>query len=342
MVGIRLNKLCKQFDIRTKALVDFLSSKGLVVSSSPNSMIPESAISLLQKEFGNKENKEALAMDSVESAPVGAIPAETKTETAEPLVLPDSPYRNGVTGKYKLLVKNVTELFGNFEYSLVDAEENKYKAITEQLYSKGDILRCVVSFKIENARLVIENVAICKKQDLATPIAPPQKNKPIHAEPKSKPKLKTNSQSTFQAKPKGKSKTTSIITSTVKPRPNKLGNPSKTMVSGEYNLRVYERSRCKMLTGSNYTYFLEDANKNNYFALSDHFFEIGCILACDVIVKDSWIIKEVSILYKVMNGPKRKRKEGQSGGGKRNTGLTQYDWAGTHYSGGCHIIYTRM
>lgn len=129
MSGIRINKLCKQFDVGTKELVAFLSSKGIMASSNPNFKVPESAIPLLQKEYGYKENTEAIAKTPEETIPI-EIPAETKTEPVQSLIMPDSPFRNGSTGKYKLLIKSVAEKFGNYEYLLVDADGKEYKANT--------------------------------------------------------------------------------------------------------------------------------------------------------------------------------------------------------------------
>ena len=101
--------------------------------------------------------------------------------TANTTIHPDSPFRIGTSGKFKLLIKSVEEKFGDYEYLLIDADEKEYKAIAKALYAEGQILRCMVSFKVERARLVVENVAVCSKQDLATPV--PVKKKPI-AEPK--------------------------------------------------------------------------------------------------------------------------------------------------------------
>lgn len=115
MSGIRINKLCKQFNIGTKELVAFLSSKGIMVSSNPNIKVPESAVPLLQKEYGSNENTEAIAKPPEETIPV-EIPVETKTEPAQSLIMPDSPFRNDNTGKYKLLLKSLIEKYGNYEY----------------------------------------------------------------------------------------------------------------------------------------------------------------------------------------------------------------------------------
>ncbi len=120
-------------------------------------------------------------------------------------IQPDSPFRIGTSGKFKLLIKRVEEKFSNYEYLLIDADEKEYKAIAKALYAEGQILRCMVSFKVERARLVVENVAVCSKQDLATPILIAKKPTPTKATapiatPKAKTKVKT------KAKKQGKQK----------------------------------------------------------------------------------------------------------------------------------------
>ena len=101
--------------------------------------------------------------------------------TASTNIQPDSPFRIGTSGKFKLLIKSVEEKFGDYEYLLIDADEKEYKAIAKALYAEGQILRCMVSFKVERARLVVENVAVCSKQDLATPILIAKKPTPTKA-----------------------------------------------------------------------------------------------------------------------------------------------------------------
>lgn len=269
------------------------------------------------------------------------------------IIQPDSPFRIGASGKFKLLIKSVTEKFGDYEYLLIDADEKEYKSITKALYSEGQLLRCIVSFKVEKAKLVVESVTVCSKQDLATPIPVASKATP----PPTTQEHEIEKQSTVKPKQKkSKSKSNPKITSGIQPvvksKSTKLGCPERSMISGEYNLRVYDRVRGKVFTGANFRYLLEDADEFSYFALSNQFFEIGSILACDVKVKESAdskekkLLREVSILYKAKSGPKRKNKDrerhGSGKGGKRNSGYTQYDWASTPYTGGCHIIYTRM
>ena len=209
----------------------------------------------------------------------------------------------------------------------------------------------MVNIKVKKAKLVVERVAVCKKQDFASPIPVPQKVTSnidkLFSDLLSDPNSKSTSKSKSKLKSKTtKPKTTSITYPTVNSKTTNLGNPEESLISGEYNLRVYERVRGKMLVGANYRYLLEDADGVSYFALSNQFFEIGSILACNVKVNGKIVIKEVSILYKAKSSPKRKKTDGNYKGAgkrsKRNTGYTQYDWAGTPYTGGIHIIYTRM
>ena len=267
--------------------------------------------------------------------------------TASTNIQPDSPFRIGTSGKFKLLIKSVEEKFGDYEYLLIDADGKEYKAVAEPLFSVGDILRCIVTFKVENAKLVVESVAICKKQDMATPIPVAPK-----ATPTTTILEKQSTEGPKQKKYKSKHKTTSVIQPVVNSKSTKLDRPEKSMISGEYNLKVYDRMRSKMFTGTNYRYLMEDADGCSYFALSNQFFEIGSILACDVKVKESddskekKVLREVSIRYKAKRGPKSnktyKKKHGCGKGSKRSSSYTQYDWAGIPYTGGCHIIYTRM
>lgn len=127
---------------------------------------------------------------------------------------PDSPFRIGTSGKFKLLIKSIEEKFGDYEYLLIDADEKEYKAIAKALYAEGQILRCMVSFKVERARLVVENVAVCSKQDLASPIPVEKKivNKEKQACQKVKKAPKTKAKNTPKAKtentPKAKAEST--------------------------------------------------------------------------------------------------------------------------------------
>lgn len=213
MLGIRINKLCHQFNIGTKELIAFLSSKGIMASSNPNFKVPETAIPLLQKEYGSKENAVVIARASEETFPE-ETPVETKTKPAQSLIMPDSPFRNGVSGKFKLLIKSVEEKFGDYEYLLIDADGKEYKTITKLLFSVGDMLRCIVTFKVNNAKLVVESVAICKKQDFASPI--PVEKKIVNEEKKASQKVKITTKTKAKKTPKAKAESTPPTQASIK------------------------------------------------------------------------------------------------------------------------------
>lgn len=88
---------------------------------------------------------------------------------------PDTPFRSGISGKYKLLIKSVTPVIRNYDYALVDADGKEYRARSQNHYAKDQILRCMVDFKVNGAKLVVSDVRICSKQDLATIIPEPKK-----------------------------------------------------------------------------------------------------------------------------------------------------------------------
>lgn len=93
-------------------------------------------------------------------------------------IIPDAPFRSGVTGKYKLLIRSVTHKFDGYEYFLVDSEGKEYKAKSNLHYGEMQLLRCVVSFEVKAAKLVVSNVAVCNKQDMTTPIPEIKKTSP--------------------------------------------------------------------------------------------------------------------------------------------------------------------
>lgn len=83
-------------------------------------------------------------------------------------IQPDSLFQKGTSGEYYLQVKSVTENSGKYEYLLSDADWHEYKAIANELYQEGKLLRCMVKFRIKRRRLFIENVSICCEQNLTT------------------------------------------------------------------------------------------------------------------------------------------------------------------------------
>ena len=98
---------------------------------------------------------------------------------------PDAPFHGGNSGKYKLLIKRVTPKFGSFEYELVDADGKEYTTQSELHFETDQLLRCMVSFEVVNAKLVVTETTLCKKQDLATPI--PVKKATVERAPAAKP-----------------------------------------------------------------------------------------------------------------------------------------------------------
>lgn len=98
-----------------------------------------------------------------------------------------------------------------------------------------------------NARLVVSDVAVCKKQDLVALIPEPPKT-----QPKSKLKKK-------------------------KPEPE-VEDPIHGRVSGVYNLRVAEVNR----QGKKCLYVLEDAKGRKYNAQSSTYYAEGKIIGCQV------------------------------------------------------------
>ncbi len=89
---------------------------------------------------------------------------------ADQQIHPDTPFRTGVTGKYKLLIKSATRRHSGFEYELVDADEKKYTARSMHHYPEGGILRCIITFAVERAKLVVVETTVCGKQDFVKPI----------------------------------------------------------------------------------------------------------------------------------------------------------------------------
>lgn len=237
---------------------------------------------------------------------------------AEANTTPDAPFRSGSTGKYKLQIKEVTPKISNYEYDLVDADGKEYKAFSEYHYAEGQILRCMVSFEVVNARLVVSSTVLCKKQDLATLI--PETKKP-------KPKIKTPPES--EALPR------------VKQRADHLGNPRARRVSGLYILRIVDIVPDK----PRYTYWVEDAKGQTYEAWSDKQYPIGKKVSCyvNVSLTPGGVLK---ICVTSMGKPavaaatsKRKKLHKKY---HFNPSFSQSSWpepaAGDHL----HIIYTPM
>lgn len=104
---------------------------------------------------------------------------------------PDAPFRSGTTGKYKLLIRSVSPKVDGYEYELVDADSREYKARFKIHYPEGQLLRCIVTFEVRGAKLVVTDTAICKKQDLTTPFVKPKKERIVVKAPTNPIPVKT-------------------------------------------------------------------------------------------------------------------------------------------------------
>lgn len=183
--------------------------------------------------------------------------------------LPDAPFRSGVSGKYKLLIKEVTPKYRQYEYELTDSEGKSYKATSAVHFAANQILRCMVTFKIEHARLVVTDTAICSKQDMATPIV----DKPVP--PKPVPAQKPQPMSVSPVKPN------KVIPA--KPAPVILeGAPSEKGTTGLYRLKVESVQGWNRYGTTKHLYSLSDISGQLYQAISDKTYPSGVIAVCRV------------------------------------------------------------
>ena len=199
--------------------------------------------------------------------------------------VPDAPFRSGVTGKYKLLIKSVTRKAFNYEYELMDADGNEYAAGHPKHYAEGEFLRCMVYFKIANAKLVVTETLICNKQDLTVAIPEEKKVRVL-------------------------SKT--AIKPSVKPKfvddPRSVDSPRKEGKSGLYYLRVIDLEK----KGDKYLYWVIDSDGCRYKveALAKKSYSPGKVVVCNVRV--SQVAREgglTEIAVKVLMVTKRQTKE---------------------------------
>lgn len=195
---------------------------------------------------------------------------------------PDAPFRSGVTGKYKLLIKSVKSSFSNYEYELVDAEGKEYKTRSTLHFAVGQMLRCMVTFRVVKARFVVEETLICKHQDLATPLPALNIEKKTPAA-KHVDKARDNKTSTIHKQaqtPKAAPKNKKSNKSPLNKGSVRLGSPRRIRASKVYNLRVVEAERIN----NNYSLLMEDADGYRYPMDSDRPHPIGSVLPCDVSV----------------------------------------------------------
>lgn len=177
--------------------------------------------------------------------------------------IPDAPYRIGASGKYKLLVKDVIPKHDGYAYELVDADQKEYKAFSKRHYASGQLLRCIISFKIGNARLIISDISICAKQDLATLIPEPEtpkKEKPTIIPPKS-------------------------VVKSIAPKPQStvfFDSPASTGKTGTYSMIVQARLYWYGDGQTKYQYELKDIKEKIYHTVSNQTYALGTEVLCKV------------------------------------------------------------
>ena len=252
--------------------------------------------------------------------------------------IPDAPFRSGTTGKYKLLIKDVTRKYDGYEYELVDADGKEYKAVSPKHYAPDQLLRCMVHFKVANAAFVVTEMLICSKQDFAIPIPEPPKPQP---KPVSKEVVKSPQN---KPAPKVKAKdSVKKVQSGSDPQRKSLGDPYLKKVPGKYVLRV-----AAVEQGNNiYTYKVEDAKGRQYEVQSKHLYPMGTIVDCKVHMANTpsgaLRISVITIAKHITqtNKPSKKHKKWNplknwhAGGGT-------HDWPSPSSGDHFHLIYTPM
>lgn len=251
-----------------------------------------------------------------------------------PATHPDAPFRSGTSGKYKLLIKSVTPRSSDYDYELVDIEGKEYKATSQKHYVEGQILRCMVSFAVSHARLVVSDTAICSKQDLATPIPDPPRPQP-----------KQTTQLTLQAtKTKTKDKHKVSTPEHDKPKRVVLGDPKHRKASGTYVFRVAAVEQNDVV----YTYSVEGANGQLYEANSKVLFPVGTLVDCKAKVAQTQggLLKVTvqSIKQHVSIIAKSTKKYKKSNSLKHwHASTSSRDWfGGPNVGDHFHLIYTPM
>ena len=216
---------------------------------------------------------------------------------------PDSPFRIGVTGKYKLLIKSVVPCSDGYEYFLIDADGKKYKGVSPKHFAPDQLLRCVVCFKVVNASLLVSETRICGKQDLASFLP---------EEPEQKREIK-NEEKPMASIARGM-----------------LGDPIKSRKSGIYKLLIVKVAKGERRS----SYVLEDAIGRKYKAQNKKLYKEGKVIGCriNILVTKSGLKAEV-----VSMGKSPKPLKNHNSHSRRES----RDWLpapinGTHF----HLIYT--
>lgn len=173
---------------------------------------------------------------------------------AETTHTPDSPFRCGISGKYKLLIKDIFRRFDGWEYELVDAENNIYYAKSKKHYPHNQVLRCMVTLRVESAKLVLDNTTICSRQDLTSEMT----DEFVNIEG-------------ITAKKGGK----------IKDLPHE-GSPSLVGHTGKYRLSVDDVREWDGVVKARFMYVLHDDNGHQYQAISNINYPIGKKIICRV------------------------------------------------------------
>lgn len=166
---------------------------------------------------------------------------------------PDSPFRIGESGKYKLLIKDFVRRANYFEYDLIDGEGKMYQARSEKLYPQKQLLRCIVTLKIEYGKLVLVGTVICSKQDLAVDLPKNCSDKRVRDWVSQHTLLK--------------------------------GSPSIVGRSGNYLLTVKDVHSWNGAGDAQFHYILIDNNNAQYHAISSLSYPLDTQLACKIEVQ---------------------------------------------------------
>ena len=228
---------------------------------------------------------------------------------------PDAPFRIGITGKYKLLVKSVMAMRADYEYELIDADGHVYTTRHAKHYVENSLLRCMVFFTIAKAQFSVIKTEICSKQDFAEPIPEPKAVK-VNTEPKVIKKSDVV-----------------LSPSANKPKNSVLGDPQKVGISGLYKLRVVEKRKRK----SDYSYVFSDASGNTYSKKCTSSFRIGQIVPCHMLVVRTKSGYNITIT-KVQKHKRSKPIDPFLGSSRRSGG----GWPTPSVGGYFHLIYTPM
>ena len=220
-----------------------------------------------------------------------------------PATYPDDPFKVGVSGKYKLLIRNVTQKYNGFEYELEDISGKLYKAESVLRYPENNLLRCIVTLSVKGYHLVVEGTKICNKQDLTSP---------IHYKKKSQIP--------------SKKKVHRVASKEVA----KLDNPFLNMASGICKLRICEAEKKQ---GNMYYYLLEDAKGRKYEISSLKRYTKGSVVSCGVEVHVSGGQRYVDV---TSIGPSESHNNNLSN--RKHSGSSQPAQVGGRF----RIIYTPM